>query len=125
MAVRYLNATGAQALIDAIKSRLSTKASNEDVAAVQNQLETLRSQLPTKTSDLQNDSGFLTSETASELFYSKTLGEQLQTIVQQNQNAIDILNADDSVEGSVDYKIAQAGGGNVLSIPAADIRALF
>ena len=126
MAVRYLNATGTQALINEIKSRLSGKASIASLESLQQRLEAVVASIPTKTSELENDSDFLSTDSANAAYYSKTAGEDLSSIVQQNSNAIITLNANSETEGSVDYKIAQAISElSTTSISIAEIDALF
>ena len=126
MAVRYLNATGTQSLINEIKLRLSSKANTSTTDLLQQQLAQIVQDMPTKTSDLENDSGFMDEATADTKYYTTSAALLLTQTVQGQGQAISLLNADSSTEGSVDYKIAQAiTGGGVESIPIADIDALF
>jgi len=125
MAVRYLNATGTQALINEIKSRLSSKADSSALQGLSSRIDSIVSSIPTKVSDLQNDVPFLDQTAADDLYFGKEAGQQLSIVVQQNTDAINILNADDQTEGSVDYKIAHSGGASIASISQAEIEALF
>ena len=126
MAVRYLNASGTQSLINEVKAHLATKASTTTTDLLQQQLTQVIQSIPTKMSELENDSGFMTESSADEKYYSQTAATLLTQTVQQQGQAISLLNADESTEGSVDYKIAQAiAGVGVESIPIADIDSLF
>ena len=111
MSVRYLNATGAQDIINEVKRRLASLATTADVQAVINSLDAVTAAIPSKTSDLQNDSGFTTATMVAETYETLADAQQAHNVIQQNTNAIATLNADATTPGSVDYKIAQAGGG--------------
>lgn len=108
MAVRYLNATGTQALINEIKSRLANKADVASIQAILAQIAQLSNTIPTKVSQLDNDEGFIDRATADELYATATQLSNISDVVSQNQTAINLLNSDDQTQGSVDYKIAQA-----------------
>ena len=126
MAVRYLNATGTQALINEVKQRLLAKTDKTTTDLLQDQVAQIVQTMPTKTSDLTNDSGFMEEASADERYFLQTQAALLTQTVQSQGQAISLLNADSSTEGSVDYKIQQAiTGGGVESIPIADIDALF
>lgn len=127
MSVRYLNATGTQALIDTIKQRLSAKADQSSIDAILQQVQLLQGQIPTKVSQLANDVPYLSESSASEVYATQEDLDTLTTLVNQNQNAINLLNADHNTQGSVDYKIEQAIEAlpPPASISAAEIEALF
>lgn len=125
MAVRYLNATGTQALITEIKNRLNLKANQTTVALLTEQLQQVSDSIPTKTSQLTNDSGYVKQEEGDARWYSREDAAALTAIVQQNQTNIGVLNADEETEGSVDYKIAQAIGEGIESISQSEIEELF
>ncbi len=125
MAVRYLNATGTQSLINTIKSLLAQKSDVSTTTYIQQQLDTISASIPTRTSQLANDSNFLTNTEVENTYYTKAAAQTLSTIVTSNQAAIALLNADSETEGSVDYKIAQAIGGGIESISQSEIEELF
>lgn len=127
MSVRYLNASGTQALINEIKARLAYKTDSMITQQLQAKILQVEESIPTHISQLENDSEYLTSAQASENYYPKTSGENLANIVQDNVTALARLNADATVEGSVDYKIQQAIGeaSNIESITNEEIDALF
>lgn len=125
MSVRYLNATGTQALIAEIKNRLNLKANQSSLAALQTQVQQVQASIPTQTSQLTNDSGYVTQTEGDVRWYSREDASTLIAIVQQNQTNIGILNADEETEGSVDYKIAQAITEGIESISDAEIEELF
>lgn len=125
MAVRYLNATGTQALITEIKNRLNLKANQSSLTTLQTQVQQVRDSIPTQTSQLTNDSGYVTQSEGDVRWYSMEDATTLTAIVQQNQTNIGILNADSETEGSVDYKIAQAIGDGIESISQSEIEELF
>lgn len=106
MAVRYLNATGTQALINEIKSRLNSKANQSTVEGLVNQLQDLSDSIPTKVSQLENDAEYLDKTVADGLYTSLTDVQPIKDAVAENTTAISVLNADDTVEGSVAYKLA-------------------
>lgn len=108
MAVRYLNATGTQALINEIKSRLALKADLTSLQALQEALDTVATSIPTKLSQLSNDAEFVTANQVSAAYATKESVTELSGLATQNQDAINLLNANDQTQGSVDYKIAQA-----------------
>ena len=108
MAVRYLNATGTQALINEIKSRLALKADLTSLQALQQALDTVAASIPTNLSQLSNDADFVTATQVGDTYATKASVTELSGIVSQNQTAINLLNANDQTQGSVDYKIAQA-----------------
>ena len=108
MAVRYLNATGTQALINEIKQRLALKADLTSLQALQQALDTVAASIPTNLSQLSNDAGFVTATEVGDTYATKSSVTGLSDIVSQNQDAINLLNANDQTQGSVDYKIAQA-----------------
>ena len=118
MAVRYLNATGTQALINEIKSRLARKADLTSLQALQSALDTVAASIPTNVSQLTNDAEYVTALEASDTYATKTSVSELASVVTQNQDAINLLNANDQTPGSVDYKIAQAS--SAASIPYYD-----
>ena len=115
MAVRYLNATGTQALINEIKQRLALKADLTSLQALQQALDTVAASIPTNLSQLSNDADFVTATQVGNTYATKASVTELSGIVSQNQTAINLLNANNQTQGSVDYKIAQAldgvGGG--------------
>lgn len=108
MAVRYLNATGTQSLINEIKSRLALKADLTSLQALQEALDTVATSIPTKLSQLSNDADFVTATQVGDTYATKSSVTELSGIASQNQTAINLLNANDQTQGSVDYKIAQA-----------------
>lgn len=108
MAVRYLNATGTQALINEIKQRLALKADLTSLQALQQALDTVAASIPTNLSQLSNDADFVTATQVGDTYATKASVTELSGIVSQNQTAINLLNANDQTQGSVDYKIAQA-----------------
>ena len=108
MSVRYLNATGTQALIDTIKQRLATKADQSSINSILQQVSALAQQIPTKVSQLNNDAEYVTKTQADEDYATSADINSLATVVTQNQEAINLLNADNTTPGSVDYKIDQA-----------------
>mgnify|MGYP006916067345 FL=1 len=125
MAVRYLNATGTQALITEIKARLALKANQTTVALLTEQLQQVSDSIPTKTSQLTNDSAYVTQSEGNARWYSREDAATLTALAQQNQTNIGILNADSETEGSVDYKIAQAIDEGIESISQSEIEELF
>lgn len=110
MSVRYLNATGTQALIDTIKQRLSTKADQSSINAILQQLSALAQQIPTNISQLNNDAEYVTKTQADEDYATSADINSLASVVTQNHEALNILNSDSTTPGSVDYKIDQALG---------------
>lgn len=126
MAVRYLNATGTQSLINTIKQLLAQKTDSSTTSYLQQQLNTVAASIPTKTSQLTNDSDFLSDEQAETKYYTQESAQTLAALVEDNQSKIVTLNADDTTEGSVDYKIKQAiSGGGIESITTEEIDSLF
>ena len=123
MSVRYLNATGTQALINEIKSRLAGKADLASIQSILTQIVQLSNTIPTKVSQLDNDEGFIDRTTADELYATAAQLTDISDVVSQNQSAINLLNADSTMPGSVDYKIEQAiegGGGGASSLKIVD-----
>lgn len=109
MSVRYLNASGTQAVITEIKRRLSLKA---DSTALSDLAQTVADLvIPTKVSELENDSQFITLNDVADEYATKTDLTTTNAVVQQHTTAITLLNADSDTAGSVDYKIAQALAG--------------
>lgn len=108
MAVRYLNATGTQYNINETKRRLTQKADLTTVQALQQTVQQISESVPTKTSELENDSNFITAEEISDDYASKSALDNLSQVVQGQTTDIATLNADDTTAGSVDYKIKQA-----------------
>lgn len=124
MAVRYLNATGTQALINEIKARLELKANQTSLVSLQNKLNDVEASIPTHLSQLINDADLATNTGVAEVYYTKEAASTLTGLVQQNQTDIGVLKADKDTEGSVDYKIAQAVS-NIESIEDTEIEELF
>lgn len=120
MAVRYLNATGTQALINEIKSRLAGKADLASIQSILTQIVQLSNTIPTKVSQLDNDEGFIDRTTADELYATAAQLTDISDVVSQNQSAINRLNADSTTPGSVDYKIEQAIEGGESSLKIVD-----
>lgn len=120
MSVRYLNATGTQALIDTIKQHLNTKADQSSINAILQQVNALSQQIPTRVSQLSNDAEYVTKTQADEDYATSADINSLASVVNQNQNAINTLNANSETPGSVDYKIA-----NIPEISTAELEALF
>lgn len=108
MSVRYLNATGTQAVINEVKTRLAGKTDTSTTTALAARVSNLESSMPTKTSQLENDSDFITNDDVSADYATKASVSNLSTVVQGVQEDVATLNADSETAGSVDYKIAQA-----------------
>lgn len=108
MAVRYLNATGTQAIINEIKRRLSLKIDQSTFEQLQAKVSEVEGEIPTKTSELTNDSNFITIEDVAADYATQQSVTDVATSVQTLANAVNVINADSETEGSVDYKIAQA-----------------
>ena len=125
MSVRYLNATGTQTLINLVQAALDTKASTTVTTSLQNQITQTQNAIPTKVSQLTNDSEYTTSTEVADIYATKASISTMSTAVQTNTNALAVLNGDATVEGSVDYKIAEAVAGDITSISIAEIDDLF
>lgn len=125
MSVRYLNATGTQTLINLVQAALDTKASTTITTSLQNQITQTQNAIPTQVSQLTNDAAYTTSTEVADTYATKESIRTMSDAVQANTTALTVLNGDATVEGSVDYKIAEAVAGDITSISIAEIDDLF
>lgn len=107
MAVRYLNASGTQYLINQLKAKIAVKANQTTVENMQLRIDNLAAAIPTKVSELTNDVPYLDETAANDIYFGKTAGENLQTVAQQLTEKVAILNGDETVMNSVDWKISR------------------